>query len=360
MNSTVAFVVVLLATLAWIALPLIPAIRELTNPRDAGPLDAVGRDSGDLTYFADSFRQFVTTGGHGIARDGDALPDGRTIMRLHAVSESPSEGTEQPTPVVPTRLQPQCGLVVADAGSALPDATDCAVEVYGVGDFTIGSGSTVRAALAEGLLTIAPHASVIRWAHGERALAVGDGVQLIGRASSRGAVALGRGVQFDRVLAPYIVVGESSIAPSTLSRLAWEIDDARPTFQLARASAILASQHWLVDENLEIPAGHVFRGALVVRGSLRIGAGAEIRGSVKAHRSLTLEPGAVVTGTVASRGDIVIGEEARVFGPVIGEGRVTLKARARVGLPSMPASISAERIMLHQGADVFGSLSAHC
>jgi predicted acyltransferase (DUF342 family) len=199
---------------------------------------------------------------------------------------------------------------------------------------------------------------VVRWVHGERALAVGDGVQLIGRATSRGAVALGRGVQFDRIMAPYIVVGEATVAPSTLSRTAWEIEDPRPQFHLARAAAILASQHWLVDENLVIPAGHIFRGSLVVRGSVRIGAGTEIRGSVKAYRTLTLEPGAVVTGTVASRGDIVLSEDARVFGPVIGEGRVTLATRARVGLPSMPASISSERIVLHEGSEVYGSLSA--
>jgi len=251
-----------------------------------------------------------------------------------------------------------CGLVVAENGSALPADTDCPVEMYGAGDFTIGAGATVRAAMAEGQLTIAPHASVVRWVHGERALAVGDGVQLHGRATSRGAVALGRGVQFDRILAPYIVVGEATVAPSTLSRTAWEIEDPRPPFHLARAAAILASQHWLVDEHLVIPAGHVFRGSLVVRGSLRIGAGTEIRGSVKAYRTLTLEPGAVITGTAASRGDIELGEDARVFGPVIGEGRVTLFARARVGLPSMPASISTERIELHEGAEVFGSLSA--
>ncbi len=212
--------------------------------------------------------------------------------------------------------------------------------------------------MAEGQLTIAPHASVVRWVHGERALAVGDDVQLLGRATSRGPVALGRGVSFDRILAPYIIVGEATVAPSTLSRTAWEIDDPRPQFHLARAAAVLASQHWLVDENLVIPAGHIFRGSLVVRGSLRIGAGTEIRGSVKAYRTLTLEPGAVITGTAASRGDIELGEEARVFGPVIGEGRVTLFPRARVGLPTMPASISTERIELHEGAEVFGSLSA--
>lgn len=359
MNSTLAFLGVLAVTLAWITLPLIPAIRELMNPRDAGPLDAVGRASGDLTFFADSFRQFVTSGAYAAAPDGASLPDGRTLTRLASATTSAGGTSGEPgalaTAVV---INKQCGLVVADAGSQLPADSDCPVEVYGAGDFTIGAGASVRAIMCEGQLTIAPHATVARWAHGERALAVGDAVQLIGRATSRGAVALGRGVQFDRILAPYIVVGEATVAPSTLSRTAWELDDPRPPFHLARASAILASQHWLVDEDLVIPAGHIFRGTLVVRGSLRIGAGTEIRGSVKAYRTLTLEAGATVTGTVASRSDIVLGEAARVFGPVIGEGSVTLKPQARVGLPSMPASISSERIVLHDGAEVFGSLSA--
>lgn len=364
MSSTLAFLGVLVATLAWITLPLIPAIRELVRPRDAGPLDAVGHDSGDLTFFADSFRQFVTMGGHDAAPSGAALPDGRTITRLRAAVNTvdagagAEAGTVEAATVAVITVDRTCGLVVAESGSALPAETDCPVEMYGSGDFTIGAGATVRAALAEGQLTIAPHASVVRWVHGERALAVGDDVQLLGRATSRGPVALGRGVLFDRILAPYIIVGEATVAPSTLSRTAWAIDDPRPVFHLARASAVLASQHWLVDENLVIPAGHIFRGSLVVRGSLRIGAGTEIRGSVKAYRTLTLEPGAVITGTAASRGDIELGEEARVFGPVIGEGSVTLFPRARVGLPTMPASISTERILLHDGSEVFGSLSA--
>jgi predicted acyltransferase (DUF342 family) len=359
MNSLLPFLGVLMFTLAWILLPLIPAIRELLNPRDAGPLDAVGQDSGDLTFFADSFRQFVTNGGHGTTPTGTALPDGRTITRLVAAPVASPESNDTPiVALAPPVIDRRCGLVVAEPGSQLPADTECPVEVYGAGDFSIGSGASVRAVMCEGQLTIAPHASVVRWAHGERALAVGDGVQLIGRATSRGAVALGRGVQFDRILAPYIVVGEATVAPSTLSRTAWEIDDPRPPFQLARAAAILASQHWLVDENLVMPAGHIFRGSLVVRGSVRIGAGTEIRGSVKAYRTLTLEAGAVITGTAASRGDIAIGKEARVFGPVIGEGRVTLDTRARVGLPSRPASISSERIVLHEGSEVYGSLSA--
>ena len=344
MNEALVFSGVLAATLAWIALPLIPAMRELFRPRDAGPLDAVGNDSGDLTFFADSFRQFVAQGGHASASDGAPLANGRAVARL----------TEHNVPTLDTR----CGLLIAEPGTTLPPDSECAVEVYGSGDFTIGARSSVRAALAEGQLTLAPLVTTVRWVHGERALAVGDGVQLLGRATSRGPVALGRGVQFDRIMAPYIVVGEASVAPSSLSRNAWEINDSRPVFHLARASAVLASQHWLVDENLVIPDGHVFRGHLVVRGSLSIGANCEIRGSVKAYRQVTLGKEAVVTGTVASRRDVQLREDARVHGPVISEGRVTLGPRARVGLPAMPASVSAERIELEDGAEVFGSLSA--
>ncbi len=344
MTGALAFAGVLAGTAAWISVPLIPAIRELLNPRDAGPLDAVGQDSGDLTFFADSFRQFVTSGGFASSAAGTPLPDGREVMTLATMSA--------------TVDNKRTGLVVVDSGGALPAQSNCPVEVYGAGDLTIGEQSTLRAALCEGALTLASQVAVLRWVHGERSLAVGDGSQLLGRATSRGVVALGRGVVFDRILAPYILVGEASVAPSTLSREAWALQDARPQFALARASAVLASQHWLVDENLVIPDGHVFRGSLVVRGSLRIGKDCEIRGSVKAHKTLTVGPGAVITGTAAGRGDIMLQEGARVYGPVISEGLVTLSEHARVGLPNMPASVSAERIALHQGAEVFGSLSA--
>lgn len=344
MTGALGFAGVLAGTVAWIVLPLIPAIRELMAPRDAGPLDAVGSDSGDLTFFADSFRQFVQTGAYAYAEDKTELPDGRRMARLFA------DGT--------TTISAQTGLVVAPPSSTFPEQTECPAELYGVGDLTVGRACTIRAAFSEGLLTLAPHVNVNRWVHGERALAVGDAVQLLGRATSRGAVALGRGVLFDRILAPYIVVGQATVAPSSLSRDAWELHDSRPQFQLARAAAILTPQHWLVDENLDIPEGHIFRGSLVVRGRLRIGANAEIRGSVKAHGLLTIGQGAAVTGTAAGRGDIRLMEDARVYGPVISEGTVTLCDRARVGLPNNPASVSADRIMLHDGAEIFGSLSA--
>jgi predicted acyltransferase (DUF342 family) len=343
-TGALAFAGVLAGTVAWISVPLIPALRELLNPRDAGPLDAVGQDSGDLTFFADSFRQFVASGGFASAEAGTPLPDGREVMTLAAMNGNVD--------------RKRTGLVVVPMGGALPAKSEYPVEVYSAGDMAIGEECTLRAVLAEGALTLAPNVAVLRWVHGERSLAAGDGSQLLGRATSRGVVALGRGVIFDRVLAPYIVVGEATAAPTTLTRDAWELQDSRPQFTLARASAVLASQHWLVDENLVIPDGQVFRGNLVVRGSLRIGKDCEIRGSVKAHKTLTVGSGAVITGTAAGREDIVLKDGSRVYGPVISEGMVTLLAKARVGLPNMPASVSAERIELHQGAEVFGSLSA--
>lgn len=344
MSEALAFTGVLAATVAWIALPLIPAMLELFRPRDAVPLDAVGSDSGDLTFFADSFRQFVALGGHASAADGTALPNGRTVARL----------TDASAPVLDAR----CGLVVAEPGTTLPPDSECAVEVYGSGNYTIGARSSVRAALSEGTLTLAPLVTTVRWVHGECALTVGDGVQLLGRATSRGPVMLGRGVQFDRIMAPHIVVGEAAVAPSSPSGGSSEINDTRPLFRLARVAAVLASQHWLVNDDLVIPDGHVFRGHLVVRGALAIGADCEIHGSVRADRGVTLGQGAVVKGTVASRHDVRLVEDACVHGPVISEGCVTLGERARVGLPSMPASVSAERIELEDGAEVFGSLSA--
>jgi cytoskeletal protein CcmA (bactofilin family) len=346
-SDLVAFAGVLAATVGWIALPLLPAFRELTRPRDASPLDAVGQDSADLTYFADSFRQFVAQQGFVTAAEGTLLPDGRMLARL-AAAATPDAAA----------LDARCGLLLAEPGAGLPAGRACGVEVYGAGDLVLGERSTARAAFAEGQLTLAPQSTTVRWAHGERALTAGDGAVLLGRASSRGPVALGREVQFERILAPYIVVGAASAAPTSLARNGWERSQTLPVYRLARAAAVLASQHWLVDDDLVIPNGHRFRGSLVVRGTITIGAGCEIRGSLKGHRAVAIGVGAVVTGAVASRRDIVLGVDARVHGPVIAEGRVTLRRRASVGQPTAPASVSAEHIELETGAEVFGSVAA--
>lgn len=344
MNQTLAFVLLLLGTVLWISLPLIPAVRELMNPRDAGPLDAVGNDSGDLTFFADSFRQFVESGGLASAAAGTGLPDGRVVARLTA-SAAPT-------------VDRQTGLVVAEAATSWPAREECQAELFGCGDLEVGTSASIRAAYSPQQLTLAPHVTVLRWVHGEGGLLVGDDVHLLGRATSRGTLALGRGVLFDRVLAPHVVVADRVIPPAAAGVLAWQQDERRPQFELARAAAILAPSHWLVDENLEIPEGHIFTGALVVRGTLRVGANCEVRGSIKAHGTVTLGENVVVTGTAASRKDVILGPGSQVHGPVIAADRVQLQAGARVGQPSRTASISADEIILAQGAEVFGSLAA--
>lgn len=57
--SVTPFLLLLAATAAWVLLPLIPALRELLRPTDAEPLNAVGHDAGDLTVFADGFRDYL-------------------------------------------------------------------------------------------------------------------------------------------------------------------------------------------------------------------------------------------------------------------------------------------------------------
>lgn len=56
MMSLLGALGLLLVTLAWAALPLLPAIRELLRPTDVEPLTMVGRDNADIGRFARHFR----------------------------------------------------------------------------------------------------------------------------------------------------------------------------------------------------------------------------------------------------------------------------------------------------------------
>ena len=50
------FLALLGVTLAWLLLPMLPALRELMRPTDTAPLQVVDRSAGYVAYFARNFR----------------------------------------------------------------------------------------------------------------------------------------------------------------------------------------------------------------------------------------------------------------------------------------------------------------
>lgn len=363
MNTGVAFALLIVGTIAWLALPFIPALAELLRPRDATPLEQVGRDAGALTHFADGFRRYLgevglTDAFEETVRESDPLTSlrDRTPVRvlrseLQAGSLTESPGTPRTGDSEPQAL---ADLLVVDAPVTLPDDMAYEREVYARRDVVGGARSVYRALLADGSATLGAESIVLRWAHADDTLTVGDGSTLTGRATARDELRLGAGVRFQRMQAGRIVVGNDDrelTAP-------FVSEAAHTTPWLPDNATRMASDTLRIEGDVVMPAGAYASGHLVITGSVVIGNDSRIDGSIKSHGSVALGSHCVVTGTLAARDSVHIGAECRVGGPVIAEREITIGGDTWLGQPTRPTTVTAPRVVLARGVTVYGAVQA--
>lgn len=341
MTHGFAFAAVAAATAAWTLLPFVPALRELLRPTDAAPLTMVGRDSGDITHFADGFRAFLDRHPELLeptraAGDVGTLGDGSGFARVAS-----ADGWER----LPRGARGEItALVVVDAPLALPDGEVFAAEVYARQPLRGGVGATYRALLADAECVLPEDSVATRWVHARGPLDVGGDSALHNRASSDTRITMAPGVRFDRLGAPLIEVAADGLAPE------------RERAPAAAAEGAPDAYHW-IDGDLALPAGAVLRGHVVVRGAATLGRDARIIGSLKAHGRVSLDVGAVVTAALVTRLDVRLGESSCVGGPVIAEGDVELLPWARVGCFGAPTTVTCRRLTMRPGARICGRVA---
>lgn len=379
MTPAIAFLLLLIAFIAWVALPFVPAILELVRPRDASPLSGVGADSGELTWFADGFRRYANAAGleaelthrYGAPLDIGMLSPTRieplTIFQLRdrtnvRVLRSANAARDLLTlPGVPRagdRLPDDLrDIIVIDVASQLPEQLAVDRELYARSDFIGGAGMRVRALLASRSADLAVGTTVVRWIHADGPLLVGRGSALFGRATSSTEMRIARDVRFERIMAPRIIIGDEDdefVPPPTADLLHGE-PWARPmTDRITRMSPDTLR----VRGDLIVPSGAIVSGNLVVLGALVLERGSQLHGAAKAQRGIQLVGENIVTGSLTAREDMHIGERSRVAGPVIGERVVHVHANAFIGTPHSPTTITAPVIVLTRGATVYGVVAA--
>ena len=339
-----AFTLLLVATAAWMVLPLLPAIRELLHPADASPLRQVGQDAGDLGVFAERFRQYVTAALPEAPADSGTFADGTPYVRLNGHPETLgglalADGSVH-------------RLVVASGPVQFAGGETFALEVYAQDRFSGGPRAAYRALRIEGDGELGVESQILRWAHADGHLLVGPGSSLSGRTTAGGTIRLLGGVRFSRLRATRVIAGDRE--PAALP--------PRPavttsTMKLPR-TARQERGFIRVEGDLDLPSGATLVGTLVVTGVLRIGAGAQVVGDVKAHGTCHVGDDAVVDGAIVSRTDVILGGGARVVGPVVAEEHCTIGTMATIGRPEIPSSVAARNIVMHDGAQVFGAVSA--
>lgn len=360
--NVVPFLVVLGAAAAWILLPVVPALRELWRPTDAEPLDAVGHDAGDLTVFADGFREYM-------ARvlppppAGDAplpagvLADGTPFVQL-ADDLAPLAAARRADGTVPC-------VVVTTRPVALGGGDTYLLECHAHDTLYGGEGNTYRALLGERDVTLGAGSVVLRWVHAAGDLRLGAECVMYGRASSGGRLTMGPGVSFRRVRAECVAArprqesngGMAEAAAAPLPEPPHLPPVVQATVRLP-ATARRERGYTRVAGDLVVPPGGALLGAFVITGRLDLGDGARIGGHVKVHGDCVLGDDAVIDGALVSRRSIVLGARAHVRGPVVAERDVSLGEGSWVGSPATPASVAGDVVTLRHGAQVYGAVSA--
>ena len=344
------FFILLAAALLWLLFPLTPSLLEFVRPTDIAPLKVVSRDSGDIAFFANNFRNYFLAQAEKFdfttIRDLELsqLPDSSPFMRVRGNVCFPPNHNQASNTVD--------YLVIAGPETTLPDNITFLREVYGVGGLTGGVGCAYRAVLADRDLTLLGESIVLRWAHSMGTFTVQEGSILHGRTSSDEELFLASGVTFEWISAPVILVGKANEV-NDISQL--QLRDV--TFNQVDLK-VMTDGTYRFDGDISIPANGLVTGNFIVTGRIYIGSRAHIKGSIKAYKNIITEDNCRIDGSVVTRSTINIGKFCIVKGPLISETGIIIGQGTMVGNKEELSTISAPIVTIHSGTVIYGMVVA--
>jgi len=343
----------ILVTIAWFLLALVPALHEHFKRSDVEPL-RVASAAADIRYFGISFQAFVNKQLALLQeRATTTVPHVTTLADESPVWYAPVRDEESPVPSVFAGASAEKiaeGLVVIAEGSLrVPNGAHVLKELYAGGTLDAGANCVLRAVLARGDATLGPQCEVLRWVSTGGAFHAGTGSVLWGRASSWGTMTLGEGVQFQRLGAPRMEMGWpiSDVARDMRERPAME-----PT-----ARVTIASSRWVVDGDFAVPAGVSVSADLIVSGTLRVGTGALLNGAVRCG-VLIAEDECVFMRSVIGAKRLAFGARDHVTGPVVVEGEAAFGDDCRIGDEESATTVSAVSVRVGNGVVICGEVWA--
>jgi hypothetical protein len=176
------------AVAALLALPLVPALRELYRASDNKSLSVVQSHDGRPENFSLNFRQFAQ----------------RTMESTTELE--PVTDAEKPiiTDASTMELRQDPGEAVLTSGSvSLCEDLWMHEEIYAKQDITCAPRVHARALLAEESLQTAADVTILRWAHSKK-VTIGDRNELYGRLTASTKIAFRNRAVFQRLNAPRI------------------------------------------------------------------------------------------------------------------------------------------------------------
>ena len=341
-NSCMAALVLLVAIL--LVLPLVPSLLEFRRKSDVMPLNVVQQHAGEVAYFAQGFRTYITPLQPEMERcrvsgstASGVMPDGAEYLVFGHGADAlglPLDGPDG-----------SCSRLLASSTTlSLPPNMVFSRDIYAKQGFIGGVHNQYRAVLSEKEAHLGSGTRVLRWIHAEEEFSADVACQLFGRISSERSIRLSGKSRFIRLNAPRIEIGLPVQSTNCGSR--------------PERSAHLASQRTVHHGDLVIPAGETIHSDLVVRGRLHIGRGACINGSIKSEKDMFLDAAVVVTGSLITERKMRIGPSCLLHGPIIAERALFIAGGACCGGPGNLTTVSARRVTVEEGVVVFGTLWA--
>jgi hypothetical protein len=114
---------------------------------------------------------------------------------------------------------------------------------------------------------------------------------------------------------------------------------------------------WLIEGDFSVPDGEYVVMDLVVTGVLTLGAGARVLGAVKAAVLLG-GAGAIYNGAIVATSRLDLAAGSVVAGPVVVEGEANIGDGTRIGSPEDPTTISAVSVRMGRRSTVHGEIWA--
>jgi cytoskeletal protein CcmA (bactofilin family) len=350
MSPLVATAVLFSLAAVLFVLPLLPALFELQQKRDAKPLNVVQQYAGEIRHFAGGFRQCidalqqplsqcVASGTVGAAQ----LSDGDKCLLLGhtdgAVLQKDMKGATFPF------------VVAAGVDLVLSPGLTFLKEIYAGGQFFGGEETTYRAILGVKNVHLGRASKITRWAHASGNFQIEHDCDLYGRISCDKDMSVRSGCTFRRLNAPRIALGDVAAGFESGDASLSEATEGDPVSDRPR-------RRKLIDGDWEIRPGEVFTENIVTRGKLRIGAGAKVFGSVKCNGELLVETGVTVDGSLIASATMQVGPGCKIRGPVIAEHGMVIQSGTQCGTAQTPTTVSAPIIDVEEGSLFFGTLWA--
>ena len=325
-----------------IMLPFLPTIAEWLRPTDVTPLPMQRNELNSLTFFADNFRTRI-----------------KNLYDIHLQKSNPSDTeyhilSHAELSVIDRKINSQTiyeteayqalersnHIVIFTLDTQLRANTRVHADVYTQHNLTIGTGTQLRACLAEGNIVLESNVIVHRWIHGVQ-IQVNSGVSIEGRITATEKITFSAPATFIRAGAPNLYFGSPAhaVAPAQL-----------PPINMSRQ---------VMRGNTLLDAHHATSCDYVIYGHCQVTTGISLIGGLKSHGNLHINANCCIAGSLVTKQNIVIDANCAILGPLISSKEIYIGPNCRIGRPDAPTTLVCQQLTIASGCIVHGVITAY-